>query len=161
MALLNVGELIEMAMKDEETGIAFYNAWAEGCRNPQIKGRVQAIAKQEEVQLRWFDKMLDEVGQEHPTEDYPGEYEEYMRALLTSSAFPDPESAAEMARATQDDVALIDMAMNLEKETLVFLQKMRAFVSRKNHPYLDVIIEEEREHLVELGKLKQLVKESG
>jgi rubrerythrin len=157
MPLVNLSELIEMAVKDEETGIAFYRALAERAKDADVRRQVLAIAQQEEVQLAWFRKMLNEVGQYQPTEQYPGEYEEYLWALLKSRAFPEPEAAAAKARAVAGDAEGIDVAIRLEKDTLLFLHEMRRFLGDERSAYVDVIIDEEQDHLVDLAKLKGMV----
>ena len=49
MALFDVRELLKMAIKDEETGIAFYKALAEVVQRPDIQSQCIAISKQEEL----------------------------------------------------------------------------------------------------------------
>jgi len=157
MPLVDLSELIEMAVKDEETGIVFYKALAEVARNPAVKDGMLAIAAQEQGQLAWFQKMLDDIGQYQPVEEDPGEYEEYLWALLKSRAFPKPEDAAAKAHSAETDAAGIEMAIKLEHDTLEFLEDMRRFVGPERSTYVDVIIEEEREHLVALTRLKETV----
>lgn len=158
MPLFSVAELIDMSAKDEETGIAFYEALAERTRNPELKRRLLAIARQEESQLAWFQKMRDEIGHLPPAETYPGEYETYLRALLDSHAFPDPETAAANARAAGSDAEAMEMAIRLEKDTLLFLLEMRGFVGKQHGEHVEVIIEEERDHLVDLAELRKMAR---
>ena len=155
MRLVDLSELIEMAVKDEQTGIAFYGALAQAAATPEVRSQMLAIAEQEKGQLAWFQKMLDDIGQCQPVEEYPGEYEEYLWALLKSRAFPEPEAAAAKARTAQSDAAAIQMAIKLEKDTLEFLQEMRRFVGVERGTYVDVIIEEEREHVTALTRLRE------
>ena len=61
MPLFRVAELINVAIRDEETGIAFYKALAGITKNPEIKERVLGISRQEELHAQWFREMLDEV----------------------------------------------------------------------------------------------------
>jgi rubrerythrin len=99
--------------------------------------------------------MLDELGRYEPVEQYPGEYEQYLWALIESRAFPEPEAAAARARAATSDAEAIEMAIRLEKDTLLFLQEMRRFLGGKHSHYVDVVIEEERDHVVDLVNLKE------
>ena len=155
MALFDVGELLNAAVKDEETGIAFYKALAEATQRPDVKAQCIAISKQEQVHAERFRKMLDAVGEYKPSEEYPGQYENYLKALLENRAFPEPEKAAERARAAVGDAEAIDIAMRLEKDTLVFLREMKSLVPGTHGDMVDEVIREEQNHLTELAGLKR------
>ena len=158
MPLFDVRELIEMAVKDEETGIAFYKALADVTETPGIKKGCLAISKEEEGHAQRFRGMLDEIGDYQPIEEYPGQHEEYVRVLLEDRAFPEPEKAAEKARAARTDIEAIDIAMRLEKDTLLFLEQMKDFVPQTHGDYIQEIIAEERNHLTELYDLKRALR---
>ena len=77
MALFKMGEFINMAVKDEETGIAFYKAIAETTDNKELRESFLKIADQEKVHMERFKKMQDQVGDKMPFEQYPGQYENF------------------------------------------------------------------------------------
>lgn len=154
MAVFEVSELIQTAVKDEETGIAFYNALAEKSVSSDVKKACEKIARQEEYHRDRFRAMLDEVGDYKPYEEYAGQYENYVKTLLYQKAFPKPEAAAEKARSVESDAEAIDIAMHMERDTLLFLQEMKTFLQQGENPIIEEIIEEERQHLVDLAKIK-------
>ncbi len=158
MALFDARDLLKMAVKDEETGIAFYKALAAATRQPQVKAQVLSIAAQEELHARRFQGMLDARGDTQPMEEWPGQYDDYMNALLETRAFPDPAKAAERARSVMSDVEAINIAIRLEKDTLVFLGDVKTLLPKSQHDAVEAVIDEERQHLVELGKLKKLIR---
>ena len=155
MALFDVRELIRMAVKDEETGIAFYKALAEATKAPNVESQMIAISKQEEVHRERFQKMLDELGGYQPSEQYTGQYDEYLRALLDSRAFPAQAQAAEQARAAKSDAEAVEIAMRLEKDALVFLNEVRNLVPDVEADKVNAVIQEERAHLTELTALRK------
>jgi len=154
MALFGVEELVEMAVKDEETGIAFYRAVAQTARSAEVRQACLDIQQQEVQHAARFREMLREIGGHAAPEQYAGEYEEYVRALLDSRAFPAPELAAERARQAENDADAIDLAMGLERDTLLFLQEMRNFIPSTHTACVEEIINEERGHLTDLARLK-------
>lgn len=154
MPIFTTSELIKVAVKDEETGIAFYKSLAEITKNPEIREKMLDISKQESHHAERFAKMLDEIGEYKPHEAFPGEYKEYLRALLESRAFPEPAQAAEEAKKVKSDIEAIAIAERLEKDTLIFLNEMREFIPETHSAYLDDIIKEERNHLKELAQLR-------
>jgi len=154
MGVVNVSDLLNMAVKDEETGIAFYKTLAENTSNEEVKERLQAIAKQEEFHKDRFQKMLEKVGDYKPREEYEGQYEAYLDALLASRAFPTPEDATEKAKSLNDDKAAIEIATELERATCLFLEAVKTYLDEKAAPYIEDVVAEERQHLVDLTALK-------
>jgi len=155
MGVVNVSDLLNMAVKDEETGIAFYTALAETTSNEEVKKTLQSIAKQEEFHRERFQKMLNNVGDYRPREEYEGQYENYLDALLSSRAFPTPEAAAEKAKSLNDDEAAIEIATELERATCLFLESVKTYLDEKATPYIEDVVAEERKHLVDLTALKE------
>lgn len=158
MTLFDIRELIKMAVKDEETGIAFYKALAEETQQPEVRDGIQAIAEEEKHHRDRFKGMLDKAGDWAPVEEYAGQYEDYVNALLENRAFPKPEDAAEEARGVSSDAEGIDIAIGLEKDTLLFQQEMKGFIGQDYTEFVDDIIDEERKHLRDLTKLKSALK---
>ena len=154
MRLFEVSELINVAVKDEETGIEFYSALADATKTPEIKEAILAIAEQEKAHRDRFKDMLTQVGDYKPREEYAGQYGEYLKVLLESRAFPEPSAAAEKARGVGSDAEAIDIALGLEKDTLLFLQEMKGLVPESNADLVEEIIKEEREHVVDLTNLR-------
>ena len=154
MRLFEVSELINVAVKDEETGIEFYSALADATKTPEIKEAILAIAEQEKAHRDRFKDMLTQVGDYKPHEEYAGQYGEYLRVLLENRAFPEPPAAAQRAREASSDAEAIDIALGLEKDTLLFLQEMKGLVPESNADLVEEIIKEEREHVVDLTNLR-------
>ena len=154
MPLLYVSELVDIAIRDEEAGVVFYRTLAEVARDKRVREGMVAIALQEEAQLEWFKKMRAEVGEAKIAEGYEGEEQEYLHAL-TAPAFPDALDAGTLARKATSDLQGIDLAMRLEKDTLLLLVEMKRFLRDRHVKYVDVIIDEEKEHLVQLAALRK------
>jgi rubrerythrin len=112
------------------------------------------MAEQERFHAKRFSDMLKTTGEHTPRgERYTGEYEQYVRALLDSRAFPDPEAAVEKARACANDTEAILMALDTEKSTLLFFMEMRGLVPDEHGGFIEEIIQEERLHISQLSSL--------
>jgi len=157
MALFDVRELISMAVKDEETGIAFYRGLAEATDSDLVKERCRDISEQEKQHRSRFKSLLDDLGEIEPVEEYPGQYEKYVNNLLETRAFPEPKDAEEDARSCDSDEEGINTAIRLEKDTLLFLQEMRRFIPDTHTDYVNEVVQEERDHLSELTELKEKI----
>ena len=157
MSIFDPREMLKIAIMDEETGIAFYHSLASATRRPDVQSECIAIGKQEEVHAQRFRRMLDGLGGYTPQEEYTGQYEAYLNALVESRAFPNPAEAARRARAARSDAEAIDLAIRLEKDTLAFLNEIRQTLPPVHTNVVTDIVSEERQHLTELSRLRRTV----
>ena len=82
MSIFDPREMLKIAIMDEETGMAFYHSLASATRRPDVQSECIAIGKQEEMHAQRFRKMLDDLGGYTPQEEYSGQYEAYLTALI-------------------------------------------------------------------------------
>lgn len=155
MAIFEVAEMIQMAIKDEETGVAFYNAIAEKSGNQKIKTKLMGIAEQEKVHAARFKDMLGSVKEAKVREEYKGQYSDYIKALMENRAFPDMATAVKKAK-DAPAAECIGIALRLEKDAILFYEEMLKFVPNTNTNYINDIMNEERNHLTELMELKKI-----
>ena len=155
MSIFDPREMLKIAIMDEETGIAFYRSLASATRRPDVQSECIAIGKQEEAHAQRFRKMLDDLGDYTPQEEYAGQYEAFLNALVESRAFPNPAEAARRARAARSDAEAIDLAIRLEKDTLVFLAGIKPTLAPVHTSAVEAVIGEERQHLTDLSRLKR------
>lgn len=156
MALFQAAELVKMAIKDEETGMAFYKALAEKTNIEALKEGFSEIAEQERHHAAIFQDMLASLKDVKIQERHEGEYEGFVNALLESRAFPGPEKAKEMAFKINSREG-IDIAMRMEKDTLLFYEEMNKLIPQTHTKFINDIMEEERNHLTQLTELKKLL----
>lgn len=156
MTVLKTTELIKIAIKDEWTGMAFYKALAANAKNEKIQQGLLTIAEQERLHAGTFEEMLEHVKDFKPNEEYMGQYEGYVSALLENRAFPNSEKAVEKAKSVSTQEGL-EIAMRMEKDTLLLYEELVEFLPKTNQSYLDNIMEEERNHLIDLLRLKNIL----
>jgi len=154
MKIFKVREFINTAIKDEETGLAFYTTLADVTDNEQITQKLKSIAKEEVDHKKRFQEMLKEIGEFHSNEHYEGEYENYVSILFEEKKFPTPEEAKKKARAAESTAEALDIAKTLEKDTILFLSEMKNFIPDDYTDYIDEIINEEQKHLLDLNQLE-------
>jgi len=153
MSIFDPREMLKIAILDEETGIAFYGSLASAARRPDVQSECIAIGKQEEEHARRFRRMLDELGGYAPQEEYAGQYESFLSALVESRAFPSPAEAARRARAARTDAEAVEMAIRLEKETLMLFNEIKPTLPPADAAVVEAVIGEERRHLADLWRL--------
>jgi rubrerythrin len=156
MALFDPREMLQMAVMDEETGIAFYKALAGRTKRPDLESALISISKQEEVHAQRFRDMLSALGGYQPQgEAYAGQHDEFLKALVESRAFPNPQEAAKKAQAVTDDAEGIDIAIRLEKDALSFYATLKSALKPTEAAAVDAVIDEERDHLTDLARLRR------
>jgi rubrerythrin len=151
MALYNVKQLLEMAAREEETGVAFYTGLAERAGNAKLRVLYSTLAAQEEEHAARLGEMAAVAGEQAiPPQQYPGRREAYVDALLGSRAFATPAEATAQAHILGDAESL-RVALEMEKGTLLFYLEVRGALSGEHAGHLDAVVGEERGHVTKLS----------
>lgn len=155
--LFKVAEVVQMAIDEEHNGKLFYQALTECASSPVLKEAAKRLAAEEEGHERAFIALRDRLGVPAARESYPGEYADYMNALLRGKTFPNEEAAVRLAQQAGGDLAAVDTALLFEKNTLLFLAEMKSLVSDRDKAVVDELINEERRHLVDLSNIRAML----
>jgi rubrerythrin len=150
--LFQVSELVDMAISEEHQGTIFYQALEQRAQTPLVREAARRFAEEERGHERAFAAMRENVASYLPNESYPGEYEDYVKALLDGRTFPDEQQAVALA-CTGTDADALRIAIRFEKNSLLFFSEMRVLVPDDPRAVMDELIEEERRHLVDLSRL--------
>ena len=152
--LFVASEIVAMNATEEHNGYEFYKALAESAKTQKLREAAKRIAEQEKRHEKRFQRWLDQLGEHEPTESYPGEYDAYLKALLSNTTFESEEAAREAATGAETDARAVEIALQMEKNTLLLLQELRKHVPEKDLQLVDETVREEENHLVELSQLK-------
>lgn len=155
MPLLQVAELVNMAVKDEIVGEAFYKALAGRSENDKIREKLLEIAEQEKHHAARFSEIARGLKAVKTHEQYPDQYESFVNALLANRAFPSADEAVKKAGSVNISDGL-DIAIRMEKDTILFYQEMIAFLPKTDSGAINEIMNEERNHLTSLAELKAI-----
>jgi len=155
--LFKVSEVVQMAIDEEHNGKLFYGALAERAKSPILRESARRLARQEEYHEKRFTEMRDRLDAPATPESYPGEYANYMNALLAGKTFPSEEGAVKLAQEAESDLHAVSVALLFEKNTLLFLSEMRGLVADRDRATVDELIAEERQHLVDLSNIRTML----
>ena len=153
MALLTGDEIIEMAMRLEESGEAFYNAAAEKATDPTVKALFEELALQEQYHRRAFQQMGRDVVELALSPEQWEQFEAYTGALLQNHFFANPENALNLAAQARDERQALQAALGFEQETLLFFYELRDAVRGPGQQTVDTIIDEEKRHILRLSAM--------
>ncbi|MGD2142905.1 MAG: ferritin family protein [Anaerolineae bacterium] len=154
MAVFEAGQALEMAMRVEENGEAYYKAAAQQSDDPGVEELFRDLAGRERAHYRTFKSLAERVqpGPELPDELY-GDYQAYLEAALDQALFSGPEKALRRAEQAEGREAVLQAAMGFEKDTMLFYYDLREMVSESDRETISVIIREEKQHLRRLARL--------
>ena len=144
-------EVIRIAQRNEELGKEFYEAFAKAARNPKVKEFFETMAEQEEQHIRDFAELEKLVADEWT----PGPYDEsealaYIRALADSKMAQPMRELAQRAEQVEDLREAIDLAIEFEKQTVLFLKEFLDFTKGKSRRVVRKVLSEERKHILQL-----------
>ena len=148
-------EVVDFARQIERRGQAFYRALAAKAANPQVKELFAALAEEEKAHEDLFGRMLSGLEGYQPPESYPGEYQEYVQALLDAHVFARDLSPEELAGRAAGPGEALDMAIGFEKDSLVLFYELRSLVPEQERAAVDNLIREEQRHIRQLAAQKR------
>lgn len=154
MSVFTAAQALEMALRIEENGEAFYKAAADRSADQEVRELFQDLAEQERAHYRTFEGMLEgvEAAPELPPEQY-GDYQAYLETALDQALFAGPDKALQAAEGAEDREAALRAGMGFEKDTMLFYYDLREMVGEAERETISRIINEEKQHLRRLTRM--------
>lgn len=149
-------EVIEMAIKTEETGFAFYTNAAKTTRSQPLATLFRKLAQDEKKHQKFFTTLFQTVKRGPAT--IPFDWEEvglYLKAITDSKFFLGKDKALSFIKQVKTPKTLLDYALSFEKETLLFYSEIKNFVKADEQDIVSKIIEQEKEHIRKLALQRQ------
>lgn len=153
--LFSVAELINVAIREEQTGATYYRALAEAAESEELHDFALEVAEMEDEHEQKFKDLRERVGDYEPVGDYEDEYTDYMEYMCRGRIFPADREGQELARQQESEQQAIETAMEMERNTLLFYHELLPFVPEEDRELLDDIIAEERQHVTDFAKYKR------
>lgn len=154
MAVFEAAQALEMAMRVEVNGEAFYRAASEKSSDAELKELFEDLATQERGHYQVFRQMAREV---EPVPELPepvaADYQAYVEVALDQAVFSGEDKALRMAEQAEDRDAALRAAMGLEKDTMLFYYDLREMVAESDRETISTIIREEKKHLARLAAM--------
>jgi rubrerythrin len=149
-----MGSVQVLSRNIEERGYEFYVNAMKKFKEARITELFQYLADEEFKHEEFFKKLLEQSGG-IKGEKHDPEYQAYMREFCKAHSLADREATtARLAKASGvEDV--LDMAMNFEKDSIVFFSELKEIYTKGNFVAVDTIIHEEMGHLRKIFQLKR------
>ena len=154
MAIFQATDIIEMAMEVEKSGEIFYGAVANKAASPTVRALFEDLAQQERYHYRAFQTLTRTTWEQSPTlEGDWDQYLMYLQATIQSAFFQGSDKALSLADQVTDEKQALQMALDFEKETMLFFYDLRDKISEKDRAVVERIIAEERTHVKRLAEM--------
>ena len=151
MERYSLTEIVEQAVQTERLGYQFYTSMMERFRDDKgLKDLFSALASAEVKHEKKFSELKAAV-KEAPYENMD-DVSLYLRAISESEFFLGREKALPSLEGVKTVKDAVDYAIGFEKETLLYFYSVRDIVG--NSGVIDDIIEEEKSHIIWLGKFQ-------
>jgi rubrerythrin len=148
-------ELINIAIGIEGRGIVFYDVMAKSTQKEAAREVFNYLADMERGHIETFKAMLEGADKFQIPADESGQYTAYLRALVESAVFSDDLVTSEMAAQAESDAAALELAIQSEKDSILFYYEMKELMPQRAQATVDNIIAEEKSHLRQLSELKK------
>lgn len=154
----NADEIFEMAEEIERNGARFYRKAAQNTSEPETKQMFLDLAAMEDGHLKTFVKMRKELSEQEKKEtvfDPDSEAALYLQTMADSRGFEGKISPTQYLTGKETAKEVIGIALNAEKESVVFYFGLKSMVPVKSgRDKIEAIILEEINHIT--GLLTQL-----
>jgi rubrerythrin len=154
MGIYSGAEIFEIAMELEEAGRVFYEALAEKSEDHDLADLCRNLATQEADHYRKFKKMGEALVQRPASRPLTWDELHFAQILIEERVLSDPDAARDAA-ATGDVAGMLETAIRLEKDSVLFYTELLHEVDEKDAPAVQEIIEEEKRHVCSLVEAKR------
>jgi rubrerythrin len=157
MGIYSGAEVFQMAMELEESGRVFYETLAEATENRDLADLCRNLASQEIDHYKTFKKMSEELVQRPASRPLTWDELHFAHILIEERVLSDPDAARDMAR-SGDTASLLDTAIRLEKDSVLFYNELVGEVDEGDVPAIRAIIDEEKRHVRVIVEAKKTLK---
>ena len=152
--LLKVAEVVDIGIEKEKARRDFYARVAEQFDDGDVKDLFTRLRDWEEGHVRKFQAIRDSLSEPGTVESYPGEMEAYMQALVDDELY-ETVTADTFSQYVKTPKDAIIYGIGFEKDAILLFMELASKVQSKDKQVILELMEEERQHIVQLIKLRK------
>jgi len=148
--MFSLGEIVDMAIQIEKNGEDYYREALKKTSDPSLESLLLFLADQEHQHAQWFEEFKERVKVSTEADEVAEIDGEMLQRLVGGQRF----SLNDVDVTELDDVKrLLEVAIELENDTILFYQMLQAFVDDPDTlAGLNEIIAEENRHIEMLSE---------
>lgn len=151
-------EIIQMGIEIEKNGKSFYANISLKSKKKEVKEVFEFLAKQEDKHIKIFEKILSKFESNKLEGLFTEEYYAYMKSLASGYIFTEANSVDKVLKQVKDELMAVDLAINFEKESILFYEGMRSIIAKQELSVVDSLITQEKSHLLRVTNIKKTFK---
>jgi rubrerythrin len=156
--LIKTREVIEAAVSIEENGYAFYKSVEGAIDDKDVKDVFSFLAGEENRHIVAFKKIYEGIDDQEDTIIDDEDSSNYIKALAEKNVFTKKDAANDMVKNIKTPFDAINLALNFERDSILFFNEIKSFVSQDNRDLINKLIKEEHDHIVKLHNLENQLK---
>jgi rubrerythrin len=156
MNIFNISEIVDLGIEKEKKRRDFYGLCAEKFNNKGIKELFIKLRDWEETHIQKFTEIRAFVKEPKETENYEGELNSYMQALLDDKLYDDV-SLAKFSANVKTPLDAVLYGIGFEKDAIIFFNEIINYTVDTRKDVIKKIIEEEKQHIIYLARLKEKI----
>jgi rubrerythrin len=145
--LFRASELLDMAIQIEVQGREFYENCLNHATDASVRETLEFLANEERKHVEVFAGMKEGLEPYVLPESYSGEMQAYIDSFAKDQVFTSRKKALEHAESLRDAQQVIDLALSLEKRSILFYSAMKQVLRASESEVTDHIIAEEHAHI--------------
>jgi len=156
--LIKTREVIEAAVSIEENGFAFYKSVEGAIDDKDVKDVFSFLAGEENRHIVAFKKIYEGIDDQEDTIIDDEDSSNYIKALAEKNVFTKKDAVNDLVKNIKTPFDAINLALNFERDSILFFNEVKSFVSQDNQDLINKLIKEEHDHIVKLHKLENQLK---
>jgi len=153
----NIDEILEMAIRIEVNGRAFYLHAAEIESDKEMVSFFNKLAAMEEQHIKTFERFredLSDTDKEGQVYDPDGQASMYLSVMADTHGGEGDPQVAKTLTGKESLQEILNIALGLEKQSILFYVGLKDLVRQKHgKDKVDAIIDEEKQHIAQLSEI--------
>jgi rubrerythrin len=156
-----IGELINVAINIERSGITFFDIMARTTDSDVARDTFEQFVQMEREHLTLFQDMISQMADSPSPGALTPEVSGYIRALIDGAVFSNDTAMDNAVSGADTDSRALDVGINAEKDSILFYQALKDVMPPGVAKSLDGILAEEKTHLSHLSEIKKKIEYGG
>jgi rubrerythrin len=151
-----MSEIVDLGIEKEKKRRDFYGLVAERFSDKNMKELFTKLRDWEDAHIKKFTEIRGSIKNIRETENYEGELNSYMQALLDDKLYKDV-SPAKFSANVKTPLDAISYGIGFEKDAIIFFNEIVNYAVDARKDVIKKLIEEEKQHIVYLAALRENV----
>jgi len=146
-------EVLTMAVRIEENGMRFYTDASKAAKSESLKELFKVLAEEEAHHIKVFSDLKKLVAEDTVNEGFDPQLSEaslYLKSIADTEVFTKADKGKEVAKQMHDEKEALKMAIDMEKDSLLFYYEMQRLIRASDKAVIESLIEQEKEHVRKL-----------